>query len=216
MIVTCILLAVAFVAVTNIVVIASTAPYTVSEEEAATKQADAILVLGASVLPDGTPSTVLQDRLNKAAELYSLGAAANIIVSGDGRATSYNEPAAMKEYLIAQGIPSDAIFCDRAGYCTYDSAWRAANVFNCKSLIVVTQSYHLSRALYSVRAFGVDALGVSADAATYANQSYYDLREIPARAKDLIYALIGKKSTLYGDPTVDLSDSGDITNDQRY
>mgnify|MGYP004453499419 CR=1 FL=1 len=204
----------AFVALTNLVVIGTTQDDIVSEEDAAAREPDAILVLGASVFADGTPSGILQDRLNETARLYFAGAASRIIVSGDGRQTSYNEPAAMKDYLIGIGVPSEAIFCDRAGYSTYDSTYRARYIFGCKTLVVVTQSYHLTRAVYSARGLGIDAIGVASDGGPYAKQNYYDVREIGARSKDFVYTLIKKRSAILGEP-VSLEQSGDVTNDQR-
>lgn len=210
----CIVASAALIAITNLVVIASTQDDIVSESDATARSSDAILVLGASVFADGTPSGILQDRLNEAARLYFLGASTRIIVSGDGRQTSYNEPAAMKDYLIGLGVPSEAVFCDRAGYSTYDSTYRARFIFECRTLIVVTQSYHLTRAVYSARGLGIDAIGVASDGGPYAKQDYYDLREVGARSKDFVYTLIKKRSAILGD-TVDLAQSGDVTNDQR-
>ena len=130
----CVVAVALFIVITNLVVLISTKSSIMSENDATlTHKSDAILVLGASVYADGTPSGILQDRLNEAARLYFAGDAPRIIVSGDGRQTSYNEPAAMKEYLIGLGIPSSAIFCDRAGYSTYDSSYRARYIFNCSS-----------------------------------------------------------------------------------
>lgn len=211
----CVVAVALFIVITNLVVLISTKSSIISENDATlTHKSDAILVLGASVYADGTPSGILQDRLNEAARLYFAGDAPRIIVSGDGRQTSYNEPAAMKEYLIGLGIPSSAIFCDRAGYSTYDSSYRARYIFNCSSLIIVTQSYHLPRALYSARGLGIDAVGVPSNGGPYANQGYYDLREIPARTKDFIYTLAKKTSAILGEP-VSLAQSGDVTNDHR-
>ena len=167
------------------------------------------------MFPDGTPSGILQDRLDQAIALYHNGAAPKIIMSGDGRQTSYNEPAAMKGYAIAHGVPSEDIFCDRAGYSTYNSTYRARFIFGAERLIVVTQSYHLPRALYSANGLGIDAVGVASDGGPYKNQIYYDLREIPARTKDFFFTLVRKQSAILGDP-VSLEQSGDVTNDQRY
>ncbi|MBO4352958.1 MAG: YdcF family protein [Eggerthellaceae bacterium] len=210
----CILLAVLFVAGTNAIVLGTTYGKIMTPERACTPPADAILVLGASVFADGTPSGILQDRLDQAIALYHSGAAPKIIMSGDGRQTSYNEPAAMKDYAIAHGVPSEDIFCDRAGYSTYDSTYRARHIFGANSLIIVTQSYHLSRALYSAAGMGMDVRGVASDGGPYQRQTYYDLREIPARTKDFLYTLINKHSAILGDP-VSLEQSGDVTNDQR-
>lgn len=210
----CVLLAVLFVAGTNAIVLGTTHGKIVTPERACAQQADAILVLGASVFADGTPSGILQDRLDQAIALYHGGAAPKIIMSGDGRQTSYNEPAAMKAYAIAHGVPSEDVFCDRAGYSTYDSTYRARHIFGVDRLIIVTQTYHLSRALYSAAGMGMDVCGVASDGGPYQRQTYYDLREIPARTKDFLYTLINKQSAILGDP-VSLDQSGDVTNDQR-
>lgn len=203
---------VAVFALTNAYVVVSQRSRIVSDQEAAASNANAILVLGASVLPDGTPSGILQDRLNAAIRLYEEGAAPKIIMSGDGGDASYNEPGAMKMYAIAQGVPSEDIFCDRAGFNTYDSMYRAKHVFGVQNLIVVTQSYHLTRALFSANHLGMSAVGVASDAGVYTNQTEYDLREIPARTKDFFQVLINKPSTTTSDAPVSLNQSGDVTN----
>ena len=210
----CILAVALLCAVTNAIVLGSTHAKMVTPEQARERPAEAILVLGASVFPDGRPSGILQDRLDQAIALYHAGCAPKLIMSGDGRQTSYNEPAAMKAYAISQGVPSEDIFCDRGGYSTYDSTYRARFIFGARSLIIVTQSYHLSRALYSASGLGIDVIGVPSDGGPYLRQTYYDLREIPARTKDFLYTLIRKQSAILGDP-VSLYQSGDVTNDQR-
>lgn len=172
--------------------------------------ADAIVVLGASVLPDGTPSAMLADRLDCAAELYCAGAAPRIIVTGDNSTASYNECAAMKAHLIRNGIPSASVYCDHWGVATYDSMYRASHVFEVKRAVVVTQAYHLPRALCSARLLGIDAVGIAAGGGPYARQWYYDLREIPARTKDLVKALAAVPADEPGG-SVDLNASGDLT-----
>ena len=172
--------------------------------------ADAIVVLGASVLPDGTPSAMLADRLDCAAALYYAGAAPRIIVTGDNSTVSYNECAAMKAHLIRSGIPSASVYCDHWGVATYDSMYRTRHVFGVERAVVVTQAYHLPRALSSADLLGIDAVGVAASGGPYARQWFYDLREIPARTKDLVKAL----ATLPADEpagSVDLNASGDLT-----
>ena len=209
-----IVIAIALIAlvIPNAAVLVSQSGNIVTDERAAALEADAILVLGASVNPDGTPSNILQDRLDTAIELYKAGVASKIIMSGDGGDASYNEPGAMKMYAIEQGVPSEDIFCDRAGFNTYDSMYRAQSVFGVEKLVVVTQSYHLPRALFSANILGMQALGVASDLRTYDNQTYYDLREIPARSKDFYYALIHKAPTTTSDSPVSLDQSGDVTN----
>ena len=179
-------------------------------ENAKTLNADCIVVLGASVLPDGTPSPILRDRLDVGAKLYFEGAAPKIIVSGDDGDISYNEVAGMKGYLIELGVPSEDVFCDHSGFNTYDSMWRAHNVFGADRIIVVTQTYHEYRALFNAQGVGMQALGVSSDLHDYADQDYYDFREILARVKDFGQVLTQAEATSVGEP-ISLDQSGDVT-----
>jgi vancomycin permeability regulator SanA len=121
------------------------------------------LVLGARVYPDGTPSRYLAARLDVAHRLYQAGKVKVIVVSGDQMAKEYNEPEAMRTYLINAGMPAEAVVTDYAGLDTYDSCARALRIFGVERLIVVTQSYHLPRAVATCRALGVDATGVGDD-----------------------------------------------------
>jgi vancomycin permeability regulator SanA len=121
------------------------------------------LVLGARVFPDGTPSPFLAARLDVAHRLYLDGKVRVVVVSGDNMAKEYNEPDAMRAYLINAGMPAEAVIADYAGFDTYDSCARASRIFGIKQLIVVTQSYHLPRAVATCRALGVDATGVGDD-----------------------------------------------------
>lgn len=187
----CLLALAAVVAVTNVATLATTEEYRVEEESIEQDEADAILVLGASVLPDGSPSDVLRDRLDTAARLYFAGAAPFIIASGDDTAApDYQETVAMKNYLVALGVDADDVLCDHFGVATYESVYRAQSVFGAKRLLIVTQSYHLPRALFSARGLGMEAFGVSAASGAYDDQLYYDLREIPARTKDFIRTVL--------------------------
>ena len=197
--------------VTNVITILGTKGSIVTKQEAQTYNADAVVVLGASVLPDGTPSTILQDRLDDGIALYFAGAAPKIIMSGDNGSASYNEVKAMKAYAIAQGVPSEDIFCDHAGFSTYESMYRAKYVFGCQRIVVATQTYHLYRALWSAKSLGMQAIGVSSDYNDYQKQLQYDIREFPARTKDFFQALLRLPSTYVGDP-ISLNQSGDVTN----
>lgn len=152
--------------------------------------ADAIVVLGASVKSDGTPSDILQARLDDAVHLYELGVADTIIMSGDNSGEHYRESEAMRDYAVSRGVPANAIICDNYGVSTYDSMYRIRNVFNCESIVVVTQEYHLYRALYAAQGLGMQAVGVSDDTHSYQNQQWFDLREIPARTKDFFQVLL--------------------------
>ncbi len=198
-------------ALTNAAVVLTTRDKIVDETEAVAFDADCIVVLGASVYADGTPSGILKDRLDDGIALYFAGAAPKIIMSGDNGTSSYNEVNAMKNYAISQGVPSADIFCDHAGFCTYDSMYRAKNIFGADRIIVATQTYHLYRALYTAQALGMEAVGVPSDYREYAKQNYYDLREVPARTKDFFNALLGRPSEIGGDP-ISLDQSGDVTN----
>ena len=181
-----------------------------TQEQARTYDADCILVLGASVLPDGTPSAILRDRLDVGAELYFAGAAPKLLVSGDNGDISYNEVASMKAYLVDLGVPSEDVFCDHCGFNTYDSMWRARNIFGVERIIVVTQTYHEYRSLFNAQGVGMDAHGVASDVHAYANQNYYDFREVLARVKDFGQVITGAESTIGGEP-ISLNQSGDVT-----
>lgn len=205
------IVAVLAVAGTNAAVILASRDGIVDDIAALQFDADAIVVLGASVMPDGTPSDILQNRLDKAISLYNAGAAPKIIMSGDNGTASYNECWAMKRYAVAQGVPSEDVFCDHAGFSTYETMYRVRHVFGAERIIVSTQTYHLFRALYDARGVGMQAVGVSDDESEYSNQSWYDLREIPARTKDFLQVLFHVPSTFVGDP-ISLDQSGDVTN----
>lgn len=193
---------------TNAFVVKSGGSHMVSSEEAGYQDAQCILVLGASITPEGTPSNILKDRLDTGIELYKRGAAPKMIMSGDNGTEFYNEVLAMKNYAIAQGVPSEDIFCDHAGFSTYESMYRARNVFEIDRMIVVTQTYHLHRALYTANGLGVNAVGVASDLRLYQDQKYYDLREIPARTKDFFKTLFRTPAT-FSEGFISLDQSGD-------
>lgn len=164
--------------------------HTIAQIESGGDKADAIVVLGASVKPDGTPSDILADRLEVAADLYLAGAAPAIIASGDNRTSHYNESDAMKRYMVGLGVPEDAIYVDHAGYDTYGSMYRAAHAFGAESVMVVTQAYHLYRALMIGDMLGLRTVGVAADKGSYNDQAKYSLRDVVARDKDFFMALL--------------------------
>ncbi len=164
--------------------------HTIAQVEEQGIHADAIVVLGASVFANGTPSDILADRLEVAADLYKAGAAPTIIVSGDNRESHYNESDAMKDYCVELGIPSDAVYIDHAGYDTYASIYRAHYEYGANSVMVVTQAYHLYRALAIAQGLGMQAIGVAADKGDYDNQMMYSIREAIARDKDFFQTLL--------------------------
>ncbi|MCL1797843.1 MAG: YdcF family protein [Eggerthellaceae bacterium] len=172
--------------------------------------AECILVLGASVFVNGTPSDILQNRLDVAVQLYKEGVAPKIIMSGDHRTVEYNEVLAMKNYAIAQGVPSEDIFCDPAGFSTYESMYRAQSIFGVKRMVVVTQTYHLYRALYVANGLGIDTRGVASEVSVYGVQHRFDAREIPARTKDFFQTLVRASVAYEGEP-ISLDQSGDVT-----
>lgn len=137
------------------------------------------VVFGAAVR-NGRPSAVLRDRLDVAIALYHNGQVSRLIMSGDGRAADYDEPGAMADYAVRQGVPADAISLDRYGLRTYDSCYRLRHVFEVDRAVLVTQGFHLPRALFTCAALGVDAVGASADLRPYRNARWYDVRELAA------------------------------------
>lgn len=174
--------------------------------------ADCILVLGCQVRDDGTPSDMLRDRLAKAIELYQLGAAPKIIMSGDHGRKDYNEVGTMKQYAIDHGIPSEDIFMDHAGFSTYESIFRAKEIFGVQKVLVVTQQYHLYRALYIANRFDMEAYGTAAEDYHYAGQEMREIREILARCKDLLTSVLKPKPEYLGE-TIPVFGDGNITND---
>ena len=175
---------------------------------------DCVLVLGCRVYSDGTPSPMLADRMETAVEVMGTGVSQRMVVSGDHRDDSYNEVKAMKSYAVERGIVPSAVFQDHDGYSTYESVWRVKEVFGAKRVVIVTQSYHLYRALYLAEKLGLEAVGVAADRQTYAKQPIYDFREIFARCKDVYLGLKQPKGEA---PTieVDLSGDGNTTHQSR-
>lgn len=182
------------------------------EDFAATDSYDCILVLGAGVR-DGRPTDMLRDRLDTAVELYFSGVAKKLLVSGDHGSDDYDEVNVMKDYAVEKGVPSEDIFMDHSGFSTYESIYRADAVFGVESCIIVTQKYHLFRALYAAEQFGMRAVGVSADVREYSEAFYRETRETLARVQDFFECLFKPLPTCLGDP-VDIGGDGNITNDK--
>lgn len=194
-------------------VVHSTSDQILSPEDAALlEDVDCILVLGCKVYSDGEPSAMLEDRLRRSVELFHAGAAPKLLMSGDHGTVPYNEVQSMKQYAMDNGIASTDIFMDHAGFSTYESIYRARDVFGAKKIIIVTQEYHLYRALYIANALGLEAYGVHADYRNYAGQFSYDLREILARNKDFVTAIFKPLPTHLGD-AIPIWGNGDLTND---
>ncbi len=183
-----------------------------SQEALELKDVDCILVLGCKVKDNGEPSPMLLDRLITGTELYKEGAAPKILMSGDHGRDTYDEVNVMKKYALDNGIPSEDVFMDHAGFSTYDSIYRAKHIFEAKKVIIVTQEYHLNRALYLAHKLGLEAYGVPADLRDYSGQTMRDIREIAARCKDFALGAFKPKPTYLGD-VIPISGDGNATND---
>lgn len=170
---------------------------------------DCILVLGAAVRGD-TPSKMLQDRLDVAVALYKEKVADKLLLSGDNGQINYNEVVVMQKYVLEAGVPAEDIFLDYAGFSTYESMYRARDVFLVESAVVVTQKYHLYRALQIGRALGLTVRGVASDQEEYAGQDYRDLREVAARIKDVFQTILQPKPTYLG-PEIPIDGNGEVT-----
>ena len=141
------------------------------------------VVFGAGITPDGRPMPALADRVWTAAQLYHAGKVEKLLMSGDNRFVNYNEPEAMRQYALSQGVPDEHIVLDYAGRRTYDTCYRADYVFDIEDAILVTQWFHLDRALYTCDRLGIDAVGVAADRRDYFEARFWWLREVAAVTK---------------------------------
>ncbi|ODA39542.1 ElyC/SanA/YdcF family protein [Desulfosporosinus sp. BG] len=176
---------------------------------------NAILVLGAYVAPDGTVSPMLNDRLVEAEKLYELGKAPKVLVSGDHGRMDYDEVNAMRTFLQNKNIPPEDIFMDHAGFSTYESIYRARDIFQVHKVIIVTQQYHLMRAVFNARALGLDAYGVASDLQDYGEvMKVYNLREIAARNKDFIISEFIKPKPTFLGQVLPVSGDGRVTDDK--
>lgn len=176
------------------VILNTTSNIIIKEEYQQLKDVDYILVLGASVRRE-RPSPMLEDRLKKAIELYNINTQNKILVTGDHTKEDYDEVTIMKNYLLENNIPEEKIIMDPAGVSTYDSIFRVQKQLKAKKIIVVSQKYHLYRALYIANSLGIEAYGVPADDIKYKGATYREVREILARNKDFIKSII--KPTSY-------------------
>ena len=201
------------VTVINCVVKLTTQAQILAPEQAAElEDVDCVLVLGCYVFDNGTPSAMLHDRLQRGVELYAMKAAPKLLMSGDHGQETYDEVDAMKQFAVDAGIPSEDVFMDHAGFSTYESIYRAKEIFQAEKILIVTQEYHLYRALYIAERFGLEAYGVSADYRTYVGQTMRDVREILARAKDWAICIVKPEPTFLGD-AIPVSGDGNLTND---
>jgi SanA protein len=167
------------------------------------------IVFGAGLRRDGSPTPVLRDRVETAVELYQLGKVQKILMSGDNRFLDYNEPGAMAAYAVELGVPQEDIALDYAGRRTYDTCYRARDIFNVQNALLITQSFHLPRAIYTCNALGVHAVGVSADRRVYHqnSQAFWTLREMPATLVALWELWVSRPIPVLGEPEPILSAS---------
>ena len=185
----CFLLAVCLVAVltlNGIVMIGGGSHMLSIEQAQQLTGVDCILVLGCGVLPGGRPTAMLRDRLSRSVELYQAGVSDRLLMSGDHGTAYYDEVNTMKDFAIDAGVPSSCVFMDHAGFSTYESMYRAKEIFCAQKVVIVTQKYHLYRAVYVARALGLEAYGVAAAGDNYGGQLYRDAREILADRKSVV------------------------------
>ncbi len=173
---------------------------TANQIKTSPEPAQVILVFGAGLKDDGTPSDVLMDRLKVAAQLYEEGKAPDLILSGDNRFENYSEPDAMHDALVDLGVPEEALHEDFAGRRTYDTCVRAHQIWGVDSAILVTQEFHLPRALYTCKNVGIQSQGVSADLQPYVNARYFAFREWLATYKAVVDLHLVRPSVILGEP----------------
>ena len=181
-----------------------------SQEAAQLKDVDCIMVLGCGVRGD-SPTPLLADRLQRGVEVFELEAAPKILMSGDHGQEDYDEVNVMKQYALDAGISETDIFMDHAGFSTYESMYRAKEVFGIDKMIIVTQDYHLSRAVYIANKRGIEAYGVASDNRSFIGQLGRDSREVLARVKDMFTTVLKPKPTYLGE-AIPISGDGTATN----
>ena len=185
-----------------------------AQEAGELSDVDCIMVLGCGVRDDGAPSMMLRNRLKEGIGLFRAGVSDRMLMSGDHGREDYDEVNLMKSYAVEAGVPSEAVFMDHAGFSTYESMYRARDIFQVRRIVIVTQNYHMYRALYIAQAMGMDAYGVPSSAEQYGGQLGRDMRELLARPKDLLYTMIKLKPKYLGE-AIPVSGNGNVTNDKK-
>lgn len=189
--------------------------YIISVDEASLEDFDCVLVLGAGVWGN-SPSHMLEERLNRGIEVYNTGCTDRILMSGDHGREEYDEVNVMKGFAVDSGVEADTVFMDHAGFSTYESMYRARDVFGVNKVIIVTQKYHLYRAVYNARKLGLDAYGVAADGQYNYDifvRTYNNSREALARCKDFIWCIFKPEPTYLGE-AIPIYLSGELTDDK--
>lgn len=161
-----------------------------------------VIVPGAGLSADGTPSAPLRDRVRAAVELYQAGKVQKILMSGDNSTVYYNEPESMRQYAISLGVPDDAIVLDYAGRRTYDTCYRALNIFGIESAVITTQPYHLPRAVFLCDRLGIDIQGVEVEQSRYVRARYifWQVREVFATLAAVWDIYVAKPLPILGSP----------------
>lgn len=176
-------------------------------------EAQTAIVLGARVYSSGNVSAITCDRLLSGVELYKAGKVSKILISGDHGKKEYDEVNTMKHWILRHDVPEEDIFMDHAGFSTYDSMYRAKAVFNVKSAIVVTQDFHIARAVYLARKNGIQASGYPADKRPYLHMMYNQSREFLARVKDFFKVNVFYPEPKYLGEMIDITGNGIRTQD---
>ena len=202
----------------NGIVVGKSKPYILSESDCAElEDADCILVLGCAVWNNETLSPMLRARVTTGLSLYQSGVSEKLLMSGDHGRENYDEVNHMKQFFVDAGVDPEVVFLDHAGFSTYESMYRARDIFGVKKVVIVTQGYHLYRAVYIARALGLDAYGVASDLQDYA--LYTDvrnaIRESLARIKDFGVCIVKPEPTYLGD-SIPISGSASLSDDKEY
>ncbi len=194
----------------NAYMISYVSDYLLTVEDLESENFDCIMVLGAG-LWDGEPSPMLQERLDFGMMAYETGCSPKFLMSGDHGREEYDEVNKMKDVVIEKGVPADNVFMDHAGFSTYESMYRARDIFQVEKMLIVTQKYHLYRAVYNARKLGIDAYGFDMEVLQY--PFYNDMREALARVKDFFYCIVQPEPTYLGE-AIPISASGSLTDDK--
>jgi SanA protein len=199
-----------FTLIANLLITQGTDDFILASPENA-PTAQCAIVLGARVYKDGTPAAMLTDRLEVGVQLYKLGKVDKLLLSGDHGRTDYDEVNVMLDYVVARGVPDIDVFTDHAGFDTYDTMYRARDVFMVKTAVVVTQGYHLSRAVYTARTLGLEAVGVGADLRPYLHHFRNEAREVLARVNAVLQLRITHPLPKYLGPRIPITGDGRAT-----
>lgn len=196
-----------FIGLANAYVIAYSSKYILDLDTIKTETFDCVMILGAR---KGSP--MLDERLQFGLQAYNTGCSDRLLMSGDHGTESYDEVNFMKDYAIKEGVEADSVFMDHAGFSTYESMYRARDVFQVEKVLIVTQKYHLYRAVYDARKLGLDAYGYKAENLLY--PVINDVREAAARVKDFVWCILKPEPTFLGE-AIPISSSGALTDDKN-